>query len=322
MLMPDLELVGRQTPVARGNLDLLGVDREGRLVVFELKRGALSREAVAQVIDYCSSLESMTDEDLALHIAERSGNRGIGAIEDFEEWYDQRFEKQIESLRPVRMALVGLGADESATRMVNYLQNQGVGIALMTFYGYQHNGQVLLARHMEERVARDIDARAPATSRTAKERLDALDQLASTLDIETLWQQTKEALRPPPTHTYPYEPRNKGVTFYHRTRLPMDELVGAASAKGSHSIRMETDRQVRVTFYPVSIELCFDEFTARREKMPFQFETPAHAPATHRASEQWYCLLDADGWAEHREALVGLVEAVYQAWDERLAATE
>lgn len=152
--------------------------------------------------------------------------------------------------------------------------------------------------------------------------MDALDQLASTLDIEPLWQQAKEALRPPPTHTYPCEPRNKGVTFYHRTRLAMDELVGAASAKGSHSIRMEADGQVRVTFYPVAIELCYEQFTATREKVPFQFETPPNAPATHRAPEQWYCLLDADGWAEHSDALVGLVEAVYQAWDERLAATE
>ena len=38
MLMPGLTLVGRQTPTDTGNLDLLGVDVEGRLVVFELKR--------------------------------------------------------------------------------------------------------------------------------------------------------------------------------------------------------------------------------------------------------------------------------------------
>ena len=39
MLMPGLELVGRQLPTANNTLDLLGVDSEGRLVVFELKRG-------------------------------------------------------------------------------------------------------------------------------------------------------------------------------------------------------------------------------------------------------------------------------------------
>ena len=54
MLMPGLTLVGRQTPTESGNLDLLGVDADGRLVVFELKRERLRRDAVAQIIDYCS----------------------------------------------------------------------------------------------------------------------------------------------------------------------------------------------------------------------------------------------------------------------------
>ena len=59
LLMKGLTLVGRQTPTAGGPLDLLGVDAEGRLVVFELKRGVLSRDAVAQVVDYASYLDGM-----------------------------------------------------------------------------------------------------------------------------------------------------------------------------------------------------------------------------------------------------------------------
>ena len=43
MLLEDLILVGRQTPTEGGPLDLLGVDGDGRLVVFELKRGSLTR---------------------------------------------------------------------------------------------------------------------------------------------------------------------------------------------------------------------------------------------------------------------------------------
>ena len=41
-----------------------------RLVVFELKRGALTREAVAQVIDYASYLDGMDLDDLANHISQ------------------------------------------------------------------------------------------------------------------------------------------------------------------------------------------------------------------------------------------------------------
>ena len=84
LLMEDLILVGRQTPTDGGPLDLLGVDGDGRLVVFELKRGTLARDAVAQVIDYASYLSEMELDDLSDHISERSGENGIERIEDFQ----------------------------------------------------------------------------------------------------------------------------------------------------------------------------------------------------------------------------------------------
>ena len=69
LLMPGLTLVGRQTLTEGGPLDLLGVDSDGRLVVFELKRGALLRDAVAQIIDYASDLDGMELDRLAEHIS-------------------------------------------------------------------------------------------------------------------------------------------------------------------------------------------------------------------------------------------------------------
>ena len=72
LLIPDLRLVGRQTPIAGGALDLLGVDKDGKLVIFELKRGTLSRDAVAQIIDYASHLEAMDSDALASHISDKS----------------------------------------------------------------------------------------------------------------------------------------------------------------------------------------------------------------------------------------------------------
>ena len=83
LLIPGLRLVGRQTPTDGGPLDLLGVDEDGRLVVFELKRGTLSRDAVAQIIDYASDLDAKNDVALAEHIAANSGVGGIDRIEDF-----------------------------------------------------------------------------------------------------------------------------------------------------------------------------------------------------------------------------------------------
>ena len=80
MLMRGLTLVGRQVPVETGFIDLLGIDEDGRLVVFELKREKLTRAAVAQVLDYCTYLETLTDSELPTLLAERSGKGGIGQI--------------------------------------------------------------------------------------------------------------------------------------------------------------------------------------------------------------------------------------------------
>ena len=90
ILMRGLTLVGRQVPVETGYVDLLGVDEDGRLVVFELKREKLTRDVVAQILDYCSYLEALSDSELATLIAEHSGKGGINAIADFEEWYGSR----------------------------------------------------------------------------------------------------------------------------------------------------------------------------------------------------------------------------------------
>ena len=150
--MENLTLVGRQTPTEGGPLDLLGVDGYGRLVVFELKRGMLSRDAVAQIIDYASNLDAMDLSDLANHISERSGTGGIEEIEDFEEWYEsQPFEVEgLGDLLPLRLVLVGLGADNKIERIVKFLaDNSSMDISLLTFHGYEYYGKTLLAKQVE-----------------------------------------------------------------------------------------------------------------------------------------------------------------------------
>ena len=151
MLEDGLQLVGRQTSTAGGPLDLLGVDTDGRLVVYELKRGRLNRDAVAQVIDYASSLNAMNEEALYGHISERSGNLGIQKIDKFSDWYSDNWsEEGYDSLMPPRMVLVGLGVDDTTERMVNYMASIGMDISLLTFHGFTNtDGKTLLARNVE-----------------------------------------------------------------------------------------------------------------------------------------------------------------------------
>ena len=178
MLEEGLELVGRQTSTAGGPLDLLGVDSDGVLVVFELKRGTLNREAVAQVIDYASDLNAMAPDILSRHIEQQSGKYGIEKIENFADWYSKLRESNdlpegdLESLTPPKMVLVGLGVDDTTERMVNYMASGGMDISLLTFYGFINaDGKTLLARNLEvdsERITANQGPRSRHRNRRAR----------------------------------------------------------------------------------------------------------------------------------------------------------
>ena len=181
MLELDLHLVGRQTPTDGGPSDLLGVDTDGRLVIFELKRGSVTRDAVTQCIDYASALDAMDPEKLANHIAEHSGTHGIEQIPNFKAWYHEHYKRQYEAnelggLLSPRLVLVGLGVDETAERMARFLQT-GIDISVLTFYGFRHGGETLLARQVEVEAKDDDESDSNSRhggSKTASEKREDL----------------------------------------------------------------------------------------------------------------------------------------------------
>ena len=199
MLERDIQLVGRQTPTAGGPSDLLGVDTAGRLVVFELKGERLTRDAVTQCIDYASALDAMdSDEELAEHIAEHSGTHGIEKIADFKAWYREQYEEQfaeseMSSLLPPRLVLIGLGVDDRAERMAQFLQARGVDISVLTFYGFQHGGETLLARQVEVEAVTAIRARRPR-NKTASEKRQSLKVNLSERGLGDLFENISQTL--------------------------------------------------------------------------------------------------------------------------------
>ena len=307
MLMQGLTLVGRQTPTDSGYLDLLGVDADGRLVVFELKREKLTRDAVAQIIDYCSHLESLAETDLAQYIANYSGRNDIDEIDDFENWYGDRQGKQLISLRPTRMVLVGLGADAQAQRMVEFLTEKGVDISLLTFRGYKYGDRMLLARQVER--GAEVRDNAPRRSRSDAERRNALAERARELGMDDLWQDAVKALSIPFSSTA----TESGITFH----LPKITLPNNVSVSGSHSVVIDPSGVICVTFYPGAVDVCLKKFEDKRGTIPFEFKKPPNAPPTKQVSEQWYCRLDKSTWEMHKPALIALAKDVHDAWQER-----
>ena len=318
MLIPGLKLVGRQMPTAGGPLDLLGVDRDGRLVVFELKRGELTREAVTQIIDYASHLEAMSDEELADHITQRSGRGGIDEIENFEDWYAdwraQHIEEPDEALQlsSVKMMLVGLGADVRATRMVDFLATQGVDISLLTFHGYEHEGKIFLARQV--RVESDLteDGKESREERRRRRRR-AVDEFAENQGVKDIFDAAVKRFLELDSRYEPHTRKN-GYTFYAKRSLRLPEHETRFNTP--LSLRITRNGEMRVIFFPISIHLCEQKFREVAQSISFKREHPSNAPRTKDVSEQWYCVLERSGWNEHKERLFDLAKAVFTAWDE------
>ena len=66
ILDPNWLLIGRQVPTDYGKfVDLLALDREGHLVIIELKKDRTPREVVAQLLDYGSWIKGIGDDDIA-----------------------------------------------------------------------------------------------------------------------------------------------------------------------------------------------------------------------------------------------------------------
>ena len=311
ILMPGLTLVGRQTPVAGGYLDLLGVDGDGRLVVFELKRNAPSRDAVAQVIDYCSYLDDLTYSQLGELIRENSGSRDIILIEDFEEWYSENTNgKELTDLKPTRMVLVGVGADDSANRMVRFLAERDIDIRLLTFNVYHHGEKTLLARQVQL-VESGTDSPSSKYVDRAKRRIN-LDERAQNMGISDFWHRVISDLTR--WHWRDPSPRVKGYTFYQKA-LKLPGLAGGHRAGASHVVQLDENKKIRFTFFPVAVHLCKPQFDSVGL---FETEDPSRFQATDRVDKQYYCVLDEAGWEEHKDTLLSLVDCINKAWDRAL----
>ena len=321
MLMPGLTLVGRQTRTEGGPLDLLGVDRYGRLALFELKRGSLNRGAVAQIIDYASYLEAMDDETLARHIADYSGRHGIDNIDDFGGWYSENHSGlELSEMRPIRLFLVGLGVDDTTTRMVRFLAQKGVELSLLTFHGYTYEGKTLLARQVQvEAVAEPVEGRQRRPRLGRAERRELLEQhidqhTAERPEARELWNAVlgmfHENLRSPierPTG-------GGGEPTKHRLRLRMPGRGRSLAATQLGPFGPHTGL-VSAIFFSDTVRLCLEHFIQLRRDIPSYLTWPRNSPERETgAIEIEFPFNSLADWETHKGGLAAVTRSVYEAY--------
>ena len=307
MLMPSLVLVGRQTPTTGGPLDLLGIDQDGRLVVFELKRGTLTRDAVAQAIDYASYLESLDEETLENLIYKHSGNNGIRKIESLsDEWTDvSQLGIETPPLKPIQIVLVGLGVDEGTERMVRYLAQGGTPIALLTFHGFTHGSQTLLARQVE--VSPELSQKAKHRSGISTEKLN---KLAEEWGVSEMLADMKASFKERKSFFVPQT--KQGHSFLHQQFFNLPDSPDRH--RRLFTVWLEGPGKIRVTLQPISIHLCEKDFHKLEKHISFEKQNPSWNDApTSKVKHEYTCVLGADDWEQHKKAIIDFTGAVYDA---------
>ena len=307
MLADGLKLIGRQTRTTGGPLDLLGVEPDGRLSVFELKRGTLSREAVAQVLDYSSDLEDMDTEHLYRHIAEQSGNLGVHKIDDFEEWYRENYADDA-SLTPLRMVLVGLGVDEPTERMVNYLVRSGVDISLLTFHCFEQDGKTLFARQVE------VDSsNTPVASRHRVPRSQQFTESIHSVDVERVVDEvTSMFMRQTVSFSTAHSKTKRNFYLDYSWYKPEDDSW--SPKKNAATLFIEVDKSgCMVGFHAVAVALAKPEEFDRLSAEGVEFKrTPKETYLQIGQVDYAYkvSLSSLEAWNEIKTQLTALVERV------------
>ena len=145
ILGEDILIIGEQVFTKSGPLDFLGIDSSGNLVIVELKRDRLPREALTQAIDYASDVSSWDITKLN-EVCLEYNNQSL------EDYISEKFEGvQLEELvlnKAQRLLLVGFSIEESLSRMIEWLSsNYDIAInAIILNYIKTSSGNELLSK--------------------------------------------------------------------------------------------------------------------------------------------------------------------------------
>ncbi|BCJ77001.1 hypothetical protein CS0771_65450 [Catellatospora sp. IY07-71] len=134
---------------ARRRIDLLGVDRDGRLVVVELKRTADGGHLELQALRYAAMISVMTFDDLVEHYQRHLAKVEPDAVEDarcrLADFLDDVGGEEAVLSREVRVVLVAAGFDREITTTVLWLNDvYGLDIRCVRLTPYKIDQRILL----------------------------------------------------------------------------------------------------------------------------------------------------------------------------------
>jgi hypothetical protein len=140
-----LLIMGRQVTTNLGAyIDLLAIDRQGDLVIIELKRDRTPRETLAQVLEYASSVEELGYEQLDEIFREYSGDEALNLAQYHREYFSLAPDEAVVFNNDQRIVIVGQKITPEIRQTSSFLRNKGVRVTCLEFTFFKAEGDLRL----------------------------------------------------------------------------------------------------------------------------------------------------------------------------------
>ena len=143
-------IIGRQVQTDMGGyIDLLGVDREGSVVVVELKRDRTPRDAVAQALEYAVFAERLDVDALEVIFRQYQNDESLGLADHHREYFELEEAEAVAFNKDQRMVIVGQRVTPEIRQTATFLGSKGVRVTCVEFTFFQtHEGSRLLSQEI------------------------------------------------------------------------------------------------------------------------------------------------------------------------------
>lgn len=131
-------IIGRQvhTPLG-GIIDLLGVDRQGDLVIIELKRDKTPRETIAQALEYASYIEGLDYEGLEGICRSYTRDETLNLTRIHWDHFRLESDDAVTFNKDQRMAIVGQRITPEIKQSALFLGSKGIRVTCVEFTYFQ-----------------------------------------------------------------------------------------------------------------------------------------------------------------------------------------
>jgi len=140
-----LLIIGRQVTTNLGSyIDLLAIDRQGDLVVIELKRNRTPRETLAQTLEYASFVEKLGYEQLDELFRNYTGDEPLNLAQHHRIYFDLVSDEAVVFNKDQRIVIVGQKITPEIHQTSTFLRNKGVRVTCLEFTFFKTDDELRL----------------------------------------------------------------------------------------------------------------------------------------------------------------------------------